>query len=167
MEKKNEWATYFIIVVIVILIRTFIITPVKVNGTSMDTTLHDGQIMLLNKVNYLFNDIKRFDIVVVDYNGNKLIKRVIGLPNETLKYENNILYINDKEVDEYFKNQETDDFNISELGYEKIPKDCYFVIGDNRKDSSDSRIIGCIKKKNILGRANLVIYPFKNFGIKE
>lgn len=167
MNKKREWSTYFIIIVLVIIVRTYIITPVKVNGISMNNTLHDGEIMLLNKTKYWFNDIKRFDIVIINHNGNKLIKRVIGLPNETLEYKDNILYINGKEIEEDFQKAETKDFNITDLGYEKIPKDCYFVIGDNRNDSSDSRIMGCINKKNILGNANLVIYPLNDFGIKK
>lgn len=166
-EKKSSIVSYFLIIVFIILIRTFIITPVRVNGTSMDTTLQNKEIMILNKINYVFNDIKRFDIVVVKFGDDKLIKRVIGLPGETLEYKNSILYINGKEVDEYFKNQETEDFNITSLGYDKIPDDCYFVIGDNRRVSSDSRIIGCIKKENILGSANLVIYPFNKIGYKK
>ena len=166
-ETKKEILSYLIIIIIIILIRTFIITPVKVNGSSMDTTLKDGEIMILNKVKYKFNDIKRFDIVVVNYKNEKLIKRVIGLPGETLKYEDSKLYINDKEIDEYFKNQDTEDFNISELNYDVIPDNCYFVLGDNRKDSLDSRHLGCIDKKDIIGTANLVLFPFSNFGIKK
>ena len=166
-NKKTDLATYIVIIIFVILIRTFIVTPVRVNGTSMDTTLHNKEIMLLNKLDYRFNKIKRFDIVVLNYNNDKLIKRVIGLPGETLEYKNSVLYINGKAVEEYFKNQETKDFNITDLGYKTIPKDCYFVMGDNRKDSLDSRMLGCIDKKDILGSANLVIYPFKDLGIKK
>ncbi len=166
-ETKKEILSYLIIILVVILIRTFIITPVRVNGTSMDTTLKDGEIMILNKIKYKFKDIKRFDIVVVDYKGEKLIKRVIGLPGETLKYVDDVLYINDEEVDEYFKNQETLDFDIKDLDYDVIPDNCYIVLGDNRKDSLDSRYLGCIDKKDIIGSANLVLYPFNKFGIKK
>ena len=166
-DKKNNLTTYFIIIVFVILIRTFIITPVRVNGSSMDTTLHTKEIMILNKLDYVFSDIERFDIVVIKYNDEKLIKRVIGLPKEKLEYKDDTLYINDKEVKEYFKNQKTEDFSITELGYETLPEDCYFVMGDNRSVSQDSRVLGCIKKENILGSANLVIYPFKDFGFKK
>lgn len=166
-ETKKEILSYLIIILIVILIRSFIITPVRVNGTSMDTTLKDGEIMILNKIKYKFKSIERFDIVVVNYNGEKLIKRVIGLPGETLKYVNSTLYINDEEVDEYFKNQETLDFDIKDLDYDVIPDNCYMVLGDNRRDSLDSRYLGCIDKKDIIGSANLVLYPFNRFGIKK
>lgn len=166
-STKKELIIYGSIILAIILIRTFIITPVRVNGTSMNETLEDGEIMILNKIDYTFNEINRYDIVVVKTEDSKIIKRVIGLPGETLKYENNTLYINDKETEEPYLTEETEDFNITELGYDKIPQDCYFVMGDNRNNSSDSRIIGCVKKENIEGSASLVIYPFKEAGIKK
>lgn len=166
-STKKELIIYGSIILAIILIRTFIITPVRVNGTSMNETLEDGEIMILNKIDYTFNEINRYDIVVVKTEDSKIIKRVIGLPGETLKYENNILYINGKETEEPYLTEETEDFNITELGYDKIPQDCYFVMGDNRNNSSDSRIIGCVKKENIEGSASLVIYPFKEAGIKK
>lgn len=166
-DKTKEIIIYGFIILVIILIRTFIITPIRVNGTSMDTTLQDKEIMILNKINYKLNDIERFDIVVIKKDDSYLIKRIIGLPGETLKYVDDKLYINDKEIKEYFKNQSTQDFNIIELGYDKIPNDCYFAIGDNRKDSLDSRIFGCFKKEDILGSANLVLLPLNNFGYKK
>ncbi len=166
-ETKKDLIIYGSIILAIILIRTFIITPVRVNGTSMDSTLKDGEIMILNKITYNFNDIKRFDIVVVKTEGDKIIKRVIGLPGETLKYENSTLYINGQEVEEPFINEKTEDFNISDLGYSKIPSDCYFVMGDNRDNSSDSRIIGCVKKSQIEGKTSLTVFPFKNAGLRH
>lgn len=166
-ETIKELIIYGTIILTIIFVRTFIATPVRVNGSSMFQTLNDGEIMILNKIGYKFNDIKRFDIVVVHTNGNKIIKRVIGLPGETLKYENNTLYINGQEIDEKFLKEETDNFNISSLGYEKIPRDCYFVVGDNRDNSRDSRIIGCVTSEEIEGKASLVIYPFKNAGYRD
>jgi len=164
---KKELISYIAIILFVILFRTFIATPIRVNGTSMDTTLRDKEIMILNKLDYKFNKITRFDIVVIKLGNESLIKRVIALPGETLEYIDDILYINGKEIPEFFKNQSTKDFHIAELGYDKVPDDCYIVLGDNRKDSLDSRILGCIDKKNIKGTANFVIWPFKNFGIKK
>ena len=166
-STKKELIIYGSIILAIILLRTFIITPVRVNGTSLNETLEDGEIMILNKIDYTFNEINRYDIVVVKTEDSKIIKRVIGLPGETLKYENNTLYINGKETEEPYLTEETEDFNITELGYDKIPQDCYFVMGDNRNNSSDSRIIGCVKKENIEGSASLVIYPFKEAGIKK
>lgn len=166
-ETKKELIIYGSIILAIILIRTFIVTPVRVNGTSMYSTLKDGEIMILNKINYWFNDIKRFDIVVVETENNKIIKRVIGLPGETLKYEDNILYIDGQEVKEPYLKEKTEDFNISKLDYKKIPQDCYFVMGDNRDNSNDSRIIGCVKRAQIKGKTSLVIFPFKNAGYKN
>lgn len=166
-ETRKELIIYGSIILAVILIRTFIITPVRVNGTSMYSTLKNGEIMILNKLDYKFNDIKRFDIVVVKTSDNKIIKRVIGLPGETLKYENNTLYIDGVEVKEPYLKEKTEDFNINELGYKKIPSDCYFVMGDNRNNSKDSRIIGCVNKKQIQGSTKLVLFPFKSMGIRK
>ena len=166
-ETKKELIIYGSIILAIILIRTFIVTPVRVNGTSMYSTLNDGEIMIVNKINYKFTDINRFDIVVVKTENNKIIKRVIGLPGETLKYEDNVLYINGQEVKESYLKEKTEDFNINELGYKKIPQDCYFVMGDNRDNSNDSRIIGCVKREQIKGKTSLVIFPFKNAGYKN
>ena len=82
----KEILSYVVIILVVLLIRTYIGTPVRVNGTSMDTTLKNGEIMILNKIKYRFKDIKRFDIVVVNYNGEKLIKRVTKISNFLLKF---------------------------------------------------------------------------------
>ena len=166
-QTKKEIIIYVSIFLLIIIIRTFIVTPIRVNGDSMNPTLKDGEIMILNKIGYSINGVERFDIVVVDYNGDKLIKRVIGLPGETLKYENNVLYINGQEVEEPYLNENTEDFNITSLGYSKIPRDCYFVLGDNRDDSKDSRIIGCVSEKQIKGKTSLVILPFSDAGYRN
>lgn len=173
MKKDNvkdntiEYFIYAVILLTIVLIRTFIVTPVRVNGSSMYPTLKNGEIMLLNKINYRFHDIKRFDIVVVKEEDQKIIKRVIGLPGETLKYENNTLYIDGQEVKEKYLKEKTEDFNLKSIGYKKIPNNCYFVIGDNRDNSKDSRIIGPVNKKQITGRAKLVILPLKAKGTRN
>lgn len=166
-ETIRELIIYGSVILAIILIRTFVITPVRVNGTSMYSTLNDGEIMILNKLDYKFNDIERFDIVVVKTDSNKIIKRVIGLPGETIRYVDNTLYINDKKIDEPYLTDKTDDFDLQELGYDRIPDDCYFVLGDNRDNSSDSRVIGPVKKSQIEGSASLVLFPFKEAGFKK
>ncbi len=159
-ENKKEAVTYLLIILFIILVRTYVVTPVRVSGSSMANTLKNGEILLLNKFEYRFSDIKRFDIVVVKAHGERIIKRVIGLPGETLKYENGILYINDKMIEENYLDEVTKDFT-----YEgKIPDECYFVMGDNRDDSLDSRYFGCFPKKDILGHASFVLFPFAKFG---
>lgn len=164
---KKDIIVYGSIIIAIILFRTFFFTPVRVNGLSMYSTLNNGEIMILNKINYKFNDIKRGDIVVVKTKDDKIIKRVIGLPGETLKIENNTLYIDGKERKEKYVYETTNDFDLKSLGYDKIPKDCYFVMGDNRNNSADSRLIGCVKKNQIEGRTKLVIFPLRVAGTRK
>lgn len=161
----NEIIPYIVIITVVVLIRTFIITPVIVVGDSMNPTLKDNDILLLNKINYRLNDIKRFDIVVIDLGVKRddIIKRIIGLPGEKIEYRDSKLYINDK-VYENDYNFKTDDFTLNSIcNCYEIPKDKYLVLGDNRGNSADSRIYGLIDKKNIIGNVNFRLWPLKQF----
>lgn len=162
MEKIRELMPYIIILIIVILLKCFVVTPIRVNGTSMIPTLHPKDIMILNKTAYYTKNPKRFDIVVVDLEDEKIIKRVIGLPGEEVEYHNNILYINGKKVKENIDKVDTDDYKSG-----KIPKDSYLVLGDNRKGSYDGRMFGFIKKKQIEGKTSLTILPFKRIGFRK
>lgn len=160
MKFLKEIIPYIIVVVVAIIIRTFIVTPVQVDGESMYPTLYDNEILLLKKYDHSY---ERFDIVVFDYNNSKLVKRIIGLPGEYVEYKNNELYINNKKID--FKlDAYTYDFDLSELGFKQIPEDYYLVLGDNRTNSIDSRRIGLIPKENILGTTTFSIFPFDKFG---
>lgn len=160
---KKEVLDYIIIIIVVILIRTLIFTPIKVEQSSMNPTLNSKDIMILNKIGYKINGLKRFDIVVIKKDNDYLIKRVIGLPNETLEYKDDKLYIDGKEVEEPFTKKITPDFKLDN----KISKDSYFLMGDNRSNSVDSRIFGEISKENILGKTNFIIFPFDRIGIKN
>lgn len=161
--------SYVLIIFIVIVIRVFFVDPVRVDGHSMDTTLQNGEIMILNKIAYKKKDIKRFDIVVIKQNNKLIIKRVIGLPGETVEYKDNKLYINGKEVKDPYPSTTTDDFKIEDIGHTKVPGDTYLVMGDNRNDSLDSRYpsVGVINKTKILGRAKLIIWPVNRIGIAK
>ena len=108
----EETYPYLIILVIVILIKQFIVSPIQVNGDSMYDTLHNNDIMILNKLAYKFNDIERFDIVVINYEGRYLIKRIIGLPGDKIKIDGNKLYINDEYVEEPYLNSSTITENV-------------------------------------------------------
>ena len=163
-EKLRGLIPYIIIIVAIILIKTFIITPIKVNGKSMTSTLEPKDIMILNKTAYYFNDPERFDIVVVSMPDEYLIKRVIGLPGERIEYIDNTLYVNGEAIEEDFIHGQTADFNISELGSDTIPADSYLVLGDNRENSLDSRELGFIKKDQLLGKTSFIIFPFNRFG---
>lgn len=162
MEKIiKELIPYILIVLIVVLIRTYIVTPVIVVGDSMVPTLKDNQILLLNKIDYRLHEIERYDIVVIKVGKSEIIKRVIGLPGENVEYSNNTLYINEQEeINDY--NFDTEDFNLKSIcNCDKIPEGKYLVLGDNRMVSSDSRIIGLIDKKDILGKTTISLWPIK------
>ncbi|MBR2679114.1 MAG: signal peptidase I [Bacilli bacterium] len=157
----KEYLPYILVIILVVLIKRYIVSPVKVNGTSMIDTLHHGDIMILNSSAYYFNDIERFDIVVVDEGKEYIIKRVIGLPGETVEYRNNKLYINGKFVKDNYASKKTDDFKY------KVGKNSYFVLGDNRTNSMDSRVFGAFKKNKIIGKTSLIVFPFNRFGTKK
>jgi len=158
MKIIKELIPYLIIVLVVVTIRTFIITPIMVQGESMVPTLDGGELMLLKKYD---TDYKRFDIVVINKSveGDNLIKRVIGLPGETIRVRNNTLYINDRVVEDKYAYGDTGNFQEITLG-----KDEYFLMGDNREISKDSRTLGVIKKKEIEGTVGIIIFPFNKFG---
>ena len=127
----------------------------------MVPTLEDKQILLLNKFDYKLNKIERYDIVVIKVGDSEIIKRVIGIPGETIEYKNNALYINGHE-EETIYNFDTDDFTLKSIcNCDKIPQDKYLVLGDNRAVSSDSRIMGLIDKEDILGSTTISIWPIK------
>ena len=159
--NKMEIFVYLAIIVAILLFKKFVATPILVSGASMKNTLLDSDILILNKMAYVANDIKRFDIVVVDTDSEYIIKRVVGLPGEKISYIDNKLYVNKKLVKENYQHGQTENFEVT------VPKNKYFVLGDNREVSVDSRMLGAFSKKEILGKTNLVIFPFKRFGIKK
>ena len=161
----RELIPYVIIIVAVILIRSFIITPVIVSGDSMRPNLHDGEAILVRKNGYNSDKIKRFDIVIIDDGEDEIIKRIIGLPGEHISYKNNELYVNGERVEENFSFRDTEDFNLEEIcSCTTIAEGSYLVLGDNRPISKDSRSIGLIKEENIKGKAIYRIWPLSEFG---
>ncbi len=154
----KEILSYVVIILVVLLIRTYIGTPVKVNGTSMVPTLKEGNILVLNKLDKSFS---KEDIVVINkkVEGSTIIKRVIGLPNEKIKCINGTIFINDEKYDDKYGSGETSDFEEITLG-----SDEYFVLGDNRTISKDSRSLGPIKEKYIEGTTKIILYPFNKIG---
>jgi len=158
MKFIKETIPYLAIILVVLIIRTFIVTPIMVSGESMVPALKGGELMLLKKYDTSY---ERFDIVVVNKNveGDNLIKRVIGLPNETIRYKNDKLYINGKIFDDVYAYGDTSNFKEITLG-----EDEYFLMGDNREISLDSRALGIIKKSEIEGTVGLILYPFNKIG---
>ena len=134
----------------------------------MQPTLNNSDIVILDRVTSKYLNIKRNNIIAFyDENSKYLIKRVIGLPEETVSIKDNILYIDGFKVDEYYLDDGviTTDFELSDLGYDVIPDNMYFVLGDNRENSMDSRDpkIGLIKHEDILGNVRLRIWPINRF----
>lgn len=130
----------------------------------MVPTLNDGDIMILDKIGYKINGLNRFDIVVVNYNGERIIKRVIGLPNDYVEYKDNKLYINGEYIEEDYERKDTSDFILEMIGENVIPEGKYLVLGDNRPISKDSRIIGLVDEKDIKGYTSIVLFPFNKIG---
>lgn len=161
MEKLKDSISFIVIILTIILVRLFIVTPVRVDGPSMNDTLHDGDILLLDKYD---NKYERFEIVVFNYNGERLIKRVIGLPGEVISYKYNKLYINGNEIEDNYGLGYTENFELKDLNLTKIPYNEYLVMGDNRNDSLDSRYFGTISKDKILGSVKYRLFPFNKFG---
>lgn len=150
-----ELLPYIVILVVVVLIRTYLVTPIMVSGPSMEPTLDGGEVMILNKI----SDINRFDIVVVDIGTEDIIKRVIAMPGESISCEKGIIYVNGKKQDEKYSKGIT-------LDFEKVilEDDEYFVMGDNREESLDSRRLGPIKINQIKGTTKLILFPFDKLG---
>lgn len=157
MKILKEIIPYIVIVLVVVLIRTFIITPVRVDGDSMKNTLKNGDILLL----YKLGSINRLDIIVLDEekDNEKIIKRVIGLPGETVAIKKGKIYINDKVIDDEYAYGETSDYDKVTL-----EDDEYFILGDNRLISKDSRYFGPIKKSEIKGKIVFRLFPFTKIG---
>ena len=160
-DNLKKLLPYVIVVIVVILIKVYVVTPIRVNGKSMEPTLYEKDIMILNKTAYYFNEPERFDIVVVNMPDEYLIKRVIGLPGEKVEIKDNKVYINDELLEEEYLQNELvyDDFTLQEIGYETIPENMYFVLGDNRENSMDSREIGLVSKEQIQGKIFMRFWP--------
>ena len=160
MKLLRSLIPYIIIIVVVVFIRTFIVTPVKVDGTSMYPTLDGDEIMLLNKLGH----IDRFDIVVIHLNDEEsnLIKRVIGLPGVTVEIRDNKIYVNDELLEDSYGYGTT--YNIDPV---TLSEDEYFVLGDNRIISLDSRVFGKVNRTEIKGTTNIIMFPFSKIGKVE
>jgi len=152
--------------VIAFILKTYIFQVALVNQISMEPTLHEGQVLIIAKVNYLFKDPARGEIVVLkDELENKyLIKRVIGLPGEVIDIKNDKVYINGEELKPDYTEVPTQDNGFLES---KVPEGKYFVMGDNRLHSRDSRsdTVGFVSRSNIVGKAVFRVWPLSKIGI--
>lgn len=189
----KEWGAFILFFVVLGLLRLFVLQPVSVDGHSMDPTLADGERLIVLKT----SSIDRFDIVVAkEKEGNKtkeIVKRVVGLPGDTITYKDDTLYVNGKKTDEPYLDKYKKAFDDDELqdiySYNtlfqqlaessdafttakdgsteftvKVPKDQYFLLGDDRIVSKDSREVGTFKKSAIVGEVKFRFWPLSKIG---
>ena len=167
-ETLIDTVKLVIIIFIILFLMIYVVSITQVVGSSMKSTLIDGDVLILSKANYRFFDIKRGDIISLDYEDTKyLIKRVIGLPGDSIEIVDNVLYINGEVYEEDYLDEGLNypDFHLSDLGYGTIPEDMYLVLGDNREDSLDSRDIGLISKDSVNGKIVLRIWPINKISL--
>ena len=169
--NMSKWKIVFLCFFTVVVVRLFFFSNYIVEGHSMNPTLEDGNLLIVNTFFYNIDRPDRFDIVVFQQGdqSNHYVKRVIGLPGEKIEYRNDTLYINEVAVKEKFiseekdsdlKNNLTGDFTLFDLtGQETVPEGHVFVIGDNRLGSYDSRHFGFIKVEDIIGKVNMRYWP--------
>ena len=170
LKELMGWIVYIVIIVgLAWLIITFVGQRTQVSGSSMETTLSDGDQLIVDKISYRFRDPKRYDIVVFPYQYEEntyYIKRIIGLPGETVQVIDGYVYIDGEQLDEHYGNEVMLDPGIAEDPV-TLGDDEYFVLGDNRNNSQDSRAAngGGIHRKDLLGRAWIRIWPLSGFGV--
>lgn len=195
----KDWWSVFAILIIMIIARVFIFVPITVDGHSMDPTLEDGERMIIFKT----TKISRFDMVVSNeisenadgQKSNKMIiKRVIGMPGDTIEFQNDVLYVNGKKTDEpylkeyqalfkkdrlqktysyneYFQQlaENSSAFTTDSTGSAnfkvEVPEGQYYLMGDDRIVSKDSRIIGTVSKASITGEPKIALWPLNKLRV--
>lgn len=166
------WLGYIVLIIgLTYLIITFIGQRTRVSGESMQTTLHDGDNLIVDKISYRFRDPKRYEIIVFPYAYEEktyYIKRIIGLPGEHVQVIDGYVYIDGEKLDEHYGKEVMNDPGIAQKEI-VLGEDEYFVLGDNRNHSSDSRdpSVGILHRKDLIGRAWVRIWPLDRLGVVE
>lgn len=146
-------------ILLAVVIRLFILAPFYIPSGSMEPTLRIGDRIIVSKISYLFKEPQRGDVVVFRYPldpSRDFVKRLVGLPGETVSLRNGRLYINGQLVPEDYLPR---DMKFADFGPVRVPTGYYFVLGDNRNNSDDSRVWGPLPRQNIIGKAVLVYWP--------
>lgn len=159
-------------VVLVVAVSLVMFRSIEINGSSMVPTLEQNDRVLAN----IYPEVERFDVIVFrDRNDQPVVKRVIGLPGETVRYENDQLYVDGEPMEEPFledsslqaiRGSWTSDFSLEEvIDQTTIPSDSYFVLGDNRRFSLDSRVYGTVPEEAVIGEVVMVLHPFNRMAL--
>ena len=167
-----EWVAVVVgAIVVALLVKTFLVQAFRIPSESMDPTLIKGDRVLVNKLSYRLHDVNRGDVVVFERpdslpggpdDPKDLIKRVIGLPGDTVYARDGTVFVNDKPLDEPYLPDGTTTVNMDQPI--TVPDGEVWVMGDNRGNSQDSRVFGTIPESSIVGRAFLLMWPLNRFG---
>ena len=176
LNVKKEILSWILTIAVAVaaalLIRTFLFEPIRVDGESMCDTLQDGEIMLVTKPEYLFGDPQRGDVVICKYPGRteNFVKRVMGIPGDVIEIRSNVVYRNGEALDEPYLTPERND-NGSSMAPFTLGEGEYFVMGDNRDNSHDSRNYytnsypptpAALTRDMIIGHVRCVVFPFSD-----
>ena len=170
IKELSGWLLYIVLIIALTwTVVTFAGQRTEVSGSSMETTLSDKDQLIVDKMTYRFRDPKRYDIVVFPYqyqDNTYYIKRIIGLPGETVQILSGMVYIDGVRLDEHYGNEIMENPGIAEEPL-TLGEDEYFVLGDNRNNSSDSRAsdVGLIHRKDLIGRAWIRVWPLSQIGV--
>ena len=165
---ENNGGLIFAALGVAFLLNRYVIQPIVVDGISMEPVLEDGERLLMDKITYQFQEPKRYDVVVFPFEEDVYyIKRIIGMPGETVQIKEEMVYIDGQPLvdDDYGMEPIVQTGNADELIV--LGENEYFLLGDNRNNSLDSRytVVGNIKREQILGRAFMRYYPFSKLGL--
>ena len=165
-REIRVWTRDLLIAIgLALVIIVFLYQPVKVEGTSMAPLLSDQERIFINKFVYRFEPIQRGDVVVFWYpldRSKSFIKRIIALPDEVVQIRNGVVYVDGQALVEHYVPPQYED--LSDYGPVRVPRDMYFVMGDHRISSNDSRVFGPVPSRFIYGRAVFVYWPVDHFG---
>lgn len=175
VKELMSWLKAIVLaLVIVLVVREFVMTPSVVKGTSMEPTLHDGDRIIISKLGKL----DRFDQIAFiapdSIAEENYVKRIIGLPGDYVEIKDDELFVNgisypeiylSDVLDELDAYRYTDDFSLNDLGLTEVPEGMYFVLGDNRPDSRDSRYFGVIEEESVIGEIVFRIWPPESIGL--
>ncbi|CDQ19945.1 signal peptidase I [Halobacillus karajensis] len=170
-QSKKEWLEWLkaiaVAITLAFILRTFFFATSIVEGASMDPTLKNGERVMFNKIVYYIDEPNRGDIVIIERPVKSYVKRVIGQPGDTVEIRDHELYVNGEQQTQEYLTEEASSAT-RDFGPVEVPKGKYFVMGDNRSISKDSRNgLGFVEEEEIIGRTELIIYPFDEWGLTK